>query len=150
MNHVRPSWPEYYLSIAAAVAQRSTCLRRRYGAVIVKNGKIVSTGYNGSPRGVENCCDRGICPREEAGIPSGQYYEKCASVHAEGNALLNASREETEGAVMYIHGVNAKDNSLAAGNPCMMCNRLLINAGISKVVVTRSEGGYEGIDYSNK
>ena len=91
----------YYLDIAQTVAERSTCLRRKFGAVIVKNDSIISTGYNGAPRGRKNCCDLGECLREKYEIPSGERYELCRSVHAEANAIIAASREETLGADLY-------------------------------------------------
>ena len=100
----RISKRDYYLSIAAEVSKRSTCLRRQYGAVIVKNDEIVSTGYNGAPRGEDNCCDIGTCWRERNNIPHGEQYEKCVAVHAEQNAIISASRREMLGATLYLAG----------------------------------------------
>lgn len=132
---MRPSKTRYYLDIAAAVAARSTCLRRQYGAVIVKNDTIVSTGYNGAARGVTNCCDAGTCWRDANGIPHGEQYEKCQAVHAEANAIINASREEMEGATLYLAGFeNGKRLEHAA--PCEMCARLIVNAGVDRVIST--------------
>lgn len=133
----RPSKTQYYLDIAAAVAARSTCLRRQYGAVIVKDDAIVSTGYNGSARGEINCCDAETCYREEHQIPHGEQYEKCQSVHAEANAIINAGREKTRGATLYLAGF---ENGLRLENPepCEMCRRMIINAGIDRLI-TNSE-----------
>lgn len=128
----RPSKSEYYLDIAASVARRSTCLRRQYGAVIVKNDTIVSTGYNGAARGVANCCDVGECWREAHGIPHGEQYEKCQAVHAEANAIINASREEMEGATLYLAGFE-NGEQMPNPRPCEMCQRLITNAGITTV-----------------
>jgi len=129
----RPSKTKYYLDIAAAVAARSTCLRRQYGAVIVKNDKIVSTGYNGAARTMTNCCDVGECYREANHIPHGEQYEKCKAVHAEANAIINASREEMEGATLYLAGF---ENGERMENPCSceMCHRMILNAGIGMVI----------------
>lgn len=130
---MRPSKAKYYLDIAAAVAARSTCLRRQYGAVIVKNDTIVSTGYNGAARGVPNCCDIGECWREAHGIPHGEQYEKCQAVHAEANAIINASREEMQGATLYLAGFENGER-MSYPVPCEMCARLIKNAGIDRVM----------------
>jgi dCMP deaminase len=130
----RPGVHEYYLSIAEAVLERSTCLRRKYGAVIVKDGVIVSTGYNGSPRGEVNCCDSGKCDREEMGIPKGERYELCVAIHAEDNAIMAAGRERTIGSTIYIVGKNVEDGSYANPAPCKMCRRKIVNAGIENVI----------------
>ncbi|MDR2421119.1 MAG: cytidine/deoxycytidylate deaminase family protein [Oscillospiraceae bacterium] len=125
----------YYLDIAETVSERSICLRRRYGAVIVRNDEIVSTGYNGAPRGRKNCRDLGKCTRDELGIPSGERYELCRSVHAEANAIISASRRDMLGGTLYLAGRNGKTNELLTDTtPCSMCRRLIINAGITKVV----------------
>lgn len=134
----RPEKSAYYLGIAAAVAARSTCLRRQYGAVIVKNDAIVSTGYNGAARGLPNCCDSGECWREAHGIPHGEQYEKCVAVHAEANAIINASREEMEGATLYLFGYE-DGKPIAEPAPCEMCARLIRNAGIKTVCVSCEE-----------
>lgn len=130
----RMSKDEYYLSIAEAVLERSTCLRRKYGAVIVKDDEIVSTGYNGAPRGEQNCCDCGVCEREKLNIPKGERYELCKAVHAEQNAIISASRKEINGATMYIVGKEVESGEYANPAPCMICRRMLINSGIKEVI----------------
>lgn len=131
----RPSKPSYYLGIAREASKRSTCLRKHWGAVIVKDDTIVSTGYNGAARGCTNCSDKGICWRAEHNIPRGTRYDLCAAVHAEANAIINASRDRTLGATLFLFG-----NDMEAGemvhNPdcCQSCKRMIINAGISTVV----------------
>ena len=130
----RISKRDYYLSIAAEVAKRSTCLRRQYGAVIVKNDEIVATGYNGAPRGDDNCCDVGECWRERNNIPHGEQYEKCVAVHAECNAIISASRQEMLGSTLYLAGFEGLDTPIDHPVPCMICTRLIKNAGIEKVI----------------
>ena len=133
MSMQRPSKVTYYLDIAAQVARRSTCLRRQYGAVIVKNDEIISTGYNGSARGYLNCCDLGSCWREANNIPHGQQYEKCQAVHAEANAIISASRRDMLGGTLYLAGwENGK--RIDDPKPCEMCKRLIDNAGIIDIV----------------
>lgn len=136
---LRPSKDEYYLDIARKVAKRSTCVRRQYGAVLVKNDVMISTGYNGSARGEENCCDNGECWREMHDIPHGQQYEKCKAVHAEMNAVINASRAgvNTVGATLYLAGLE-NGKPLWNVQPCELCSRVIKNAGISRIV-TRCE-----------
>ena len=129
----RPSKVKYYLDIAAAVAARSTCIRRQYGAVIVKNDTIVSTGYNGAARGFINCCDLNECYREAHNIPHGQQYEKCKAVHAEANAIINASREEMCGAILFLAGFENGER-IKNPTPCEMCSRMITNSGIRKVI----------------
>ena len=129
----RVSKRQYYLDIAAEVARRSTCLRRQYGAVIVKNDEIVATGYNGAPRGDENCCDVGVCWREAHGIPHGEQYEKCVAVHAECNAIISASRNEMLGSTLYLYGFE-NGAPMKAPEPCVMCARMIKNAGITTVI----------------
>ena len=129
----RPSQIKYYLDIAAAVAARSTCIRRQYGAVIVKNDTIVSTGYNGTARGLINCCDLNECYREAHNIPHGQQYEKCKAVHAEANAIINASREEMCGAILFLAGFENGER-MKNPTPCEMCSRMITNSGIRKVI----------------
>lgn len=149
MKHKRPNKNEYYLGIAEAVAKRSTCLRRQYGAVIVKDDRIISTGYNGSARGMENCCDNGVCWREANNIPHGQQYEKCQAVHAEANAIINADPSDMIGATLYLAGFEY-DRPMGYPEPCEMCGRLIINAQLDKVVTregsnkfaVRSIGGF--------
>ena len=132
----RVSKEDTYLNCAEVFAYRSTCLKRKYGAVIVKNDAVLSTGYNGSPRGRRNCTDLGICMRNKLNIPRGERYELCRSVHAEANAIISASREQMIGATLYMVGINSETGELEAGtSSCMMCKRMVINAGISTVVV---------------
>ena len=131
--NLRPSKDEYYLGIAEAVLARSTCLRRKYGAVIVKDDEIVGTGYNGSPRGETNCCDSGKCQREELGIPKGERYELCCAIHAEDNAISSAGRSKALGGTLYIVGKNT-DGTYANPAPCLMCRRKIVNAGVDRVV----------------
>ena len=135
----RPSWTQYFLDIARAVGRRATCLRRRYGAIIVKDKIIISTGYNGAPRGEANCIDTGICERERLHVPKGQNYELCVAVHAEQNAIINAGPADMEGATIYIVGINA-DGSLASGKPCLLCRRMLVNAKLGEVVYLETDG----------
>ena len=123
---------DYYLNIAFAVAQRSTCIRRQYGAVIVNHDEIVSTGYNGSARGEENCCDVGKCWRQEHDIPHGEQYEKCVAVHAEQNAVISASRKDMLGATLYLVGI--ENGELIEAEPCEICRRMITNAGIANIV----------------
>jgi len=138
-KRTRPSKDEYYCGIAEAVAQRGTCLRRNFGAVIVNNDQIVSTGYVGAPRGTANCIDLGDCPRERANIPKGERYELCRSVHAEMNAIIHAARSDMVGGTMYLVGINASDGSYVAdAEPCKLCKRLIINAGIKYVYVRQA------------
>lgn len=125
---------KYYLDIAESVTKRSTCLRRQYGAIIVKNDEVISTGYNGAPRGEMNCCNCGFCQRDALGIPKGERYELCVSVHAEANAIISAARRDMIGATIYIVGIDAKDGSYANPAPCLMCRRLIKNAGIVRCV----------------
>ena len=132
----RISKENYYLDIAQTVAERSTCLRKKYGAIIVKNDVILSTGYVGAPRGRKNCCDIGKCTREDLNIPRGERYELCRSVHAEMNAVINASREQMLDGTMYLAGLDAKTGELVKGACCcMMCKRVVLNAGIKQVIV---------------
>lgn len=141
----RVSKENYYLDIAATVAERSTCLRRKFGAIIVKNDVIVSTGYNGAPRGRKNCTDLLFCYREKLGIPRGERYELCRSVHAEQNAVIAAPRDQMLGATMCIACV-LPDGTLSGGtNSCMMCKRMILNAGISTVVVRDTPEEYRVI-----
>ena len=131
----RTSKENYYLGIADAVQERSTCMRRKYGAIIVRNDEIISTGYNGAPRGRKNCNDLGYCAREALQIPSGERYELCRSVHAEANAIISASRRDMIGATLYLVGRDAKTGELLHDTTsCSMCRRQIINAGIAKVV----------------
>lgn len=137
----------YYLDIAETVLERSTCLRRKFGAIIVKNDSIVSTGYVGAPRGRANCVDLGHCTREKLNVPKGQRYELCRSVHAEANAIIAASREEMLGATLYLAGHDAKTGELDGNvEPCSMCKRMIINAGISTVIIRNTRDTYTTIN----
>ena len=132
----------YYLDIADSVSARSTCLRRRYGAIIVSKDEIISTGYNGAPRGRHNCSDLGRCTREELKIPSGQRYELCRSVHAEANAIISAARRDMIDATLYLSGRDGHTDELLRDTTCCsMCRRLIINAGIRRVVARIGAGG---------
>ena len=143
----RTNKQNYYLDIADAVLERSTCLRRKYGAIIVLNDEIISTGYNGAPRGRKNCSDLGCCMREKLGIPSGERYELCRSVHAEANAIISASRRDMIGATIYLVGRSAKTNELLPdAMSCSMCKRQIINAGIQQVIIRTSPTEYRTID----
>jgi dCMP deaminase len=143
----RVSKINYYLDIAETVSQRSTCLRRRFGAIIVKNDVIVSTGYNGAPRGRQNCNDLGVCMRDQLGIPRGERYELCRSIHAEANAIISASREQMLGSTLYLCCTDPKTGEVVGGmNCCMMCKRQVINAGISKVIIRNNKLEYTEID----
>ena len=136
----RISKENYYLNIAETVLDRATCLRRVYGAIIVKNDEIISTGYNGAPRGRQNCVDMGFCTREAMKIPSGERYELCRSVHAEANAIISAARRDTVGSTLYLVGRDAQTGKLLPNaTSCSMCRRLVINAGIEKVVIRNTE-----------
>lgn len=124
----------YYLKIAEAVLERSTCLRRKYGAVIVKNDEVIATGYNGSPRGESNCIDIGICERDRLGVPKGERYELCVAVHAEQNAIISASRRDMVGSTIYIVGKEVATGEYADPTPCLICRKLIKNAGIFRCV----------------
>ena len=125
----------YYLDISETVLKRSTCLRRNYGAVIVLNDEIIATGYNGAPRGRQNCMDLDKCMRDALEIPSGERYELCRSVHAEQNAIISAARRDMMGATLYLAGRNAKTSDILNDTTsCLMCRRFIINAGIARAV----------------
>jgi dCMP deaminase len=142
----RPPKDEYYLEIAKAVAQRSPCIRRKYGAVIVKNDAIVSTGYNGPARKVINCFEVG-CIKDLQNLPHGMAYEDCPGVHAEENAVVNAARNGSNvlGGILYIAGID-REEKLVEATPCLRCRRILINAGIEKVVIRKEDGGIKYIN----
>ncbi len=122
----RPSWDEYFMQMAELTAQRSTCLRRHVGAVIVQDKHVVATGYNGAPKGVAHCAELGGCLREKMGIPSGERHELCRALHAEQNAIIQAATlaQSIEGASIYI-----------THQPCIICAKMIINAGIKRIVV---------------
>ena len=139
----------YYLDIADAVRSRSTCLRRQYGAIIVKNDEIVATGYNGAPRGRKNCDDLGYCNRETMNIPSGERYELCRSVHAEANAIISASRSAMLGGTLFLVGRETATGELMSNTTsCSMCRRQIINAGIERVVCRTGENQYTETEVS--
>ena len=146
----RISKENYYLNIAQTVLDRATCLRRVYGAIIVKNDEIISTGYNGAPRGRQNCVDMGFCTREAMKIPSGERYELCRSVHAEANAIISAARRDTVGSTLYLVGRDAQTGQLLPNaTSCSMCRRLVINAGIEKVVIRNTEDTFTVVDVAD-
>jgi len=141
----------HYLNIAEACLERGTCLRRNYGAIIVKNDEIISSGYVGSPRGCVNCIDKGVCFREELGMAQNQGYDKCRSVHAEMNAIISASRRDMLGSTLYLVGKIKKENRYADGvEPCLLCRRLIINAGIKTIVVRRDKTNFEVLDVEER
>lgn len=147
--NMRVSKENYYLDIAETVAERGTCMRRQFGAIIVKDDVIISTGYNGAPRGRQNCTDINFCIRDELKIPRGERYEMCRSVHAEANAIIAAPRDLMLGSTLYMVCVNPKDGGLYAGtSSCMMCKRLVINAGIDTVVIRDTKDEYRKIKVS--
>jgi dCMP deaminase len=143
----RRSKINYYLDIAQTVTGRGTCLRKNFGAIIVKDDVIISTGYNGAPRGRKNCCDMQFCLRDQMNIPRGERYELCRSVHAEANAIIAAPRERMLGSDLYLVCVDGKTGELVSGTTsCQMCKRLVINAGISRVIVRENENDYSIYD----
>jgi dCMP deaminase len=136
----------YYLDIAETVLERGTCLRRNFGAIIVKNDQIVSTGYTGAPRGRKNCCDLGVCMREKLNIPRGERYELCRSVHAEANAIISASRDNMIDGTMYLAGREVTSGELVKdASSCAMCKRMIINAGIKRIVIRNTPDEYTSI-----
>ena len=142
----RVSKENYYLDIAETVLERATCLRRVYGAIIVKNDEIISTGYNGAPRGRANCSTLGYCSREMLKIPRGERYELCRSVHAEANAIISASRRDMVGGVLYLVGRDARSGELLSdATSCSMCRRLIINAGLERVIIRRTPEDFVSI-----
>ena len=146
----RTSKQNYYLDIADAVLERSTCLRRKYGAIIVRSDEIISTGYNGAPRGRRNCSDLGMCTRETLNIPSGERYELCRSVHAEANAIISASRRDMVGSTLYLVGRDGRTGALLGdATSCAMCRRQVINAGISRVIIRRTEAEFQVVDVTD-
>ena len=146
----RISKENYYLDIAETVLERATCLRRVYGAIIVKNDEIISTGYNGAPRGRANCVDMGYCSREVMRVPRGQRYELCRSVHAEANAIISAARRDMVGGTLYLVGRGAQTGALLNDAPsCSMCRRHVINAGLERVVIRRTKTEFEVVPVSD-
>ncbi len=143
----RISKENYYLDIAETVLERATCLRRVYGAIIVKNDEIIATGYNGAPRGRANCVDLGYCSREAMRVPRGERYELCRSVHAEANAIISAARRDTVGSTLYLVGRDARTGELLSdATSCSMCRRLVINAGVEKVVIRRTKTEFQVVN----
>ncbi len=137
----------YYLDIAETVSKRGTCLRRNFGAIIVKNDEIISTGYVGAPRGRKNCSDLGYCRRVELNIPRGERYEICRSVHAEANAIISAARRDTIGATLYLVGYEVETGEYVENaNSCSMCKRMIINAGIKNVIIRNTKEEYTVVD----
>ena len=146
----RVSKHNYYLDIAQTVAERGTCLRKLFGAIIVKDDVIVSTGYNGAPRGRKNCTDMNVCMRDKLNIPRGERYELCRSVHAEANAIIAAARERMLGSTLYMVCIDPKTGDIVSGtSSCMMCKRQIINAGISTVIVRDTKDEYRIICVSD-
>ena len=140
----------YYLDIAESVLERSTCIRRCFGAVIVKNDEIISTGYNGAPRGRKNCSDLGYCMREKLNIPRGERYELCRSVHGEENAIISASRKDMIGSSLYLVGKNFdNDKYVKDARPCAMCKRVIINSGIEKIYIRNDKEKYTEINVND-
>ena len=140
----------YYLDLAEVVSQRCTCLRRHYGAIIVKNDEVISTGYVGAPRGRKNCSDLGTCIREQMKIPRGERYELCRSVHAEANAIISASRAAMLGSALFLVGVEAVSGEYVQNScSCSMCKRLIINSGIDKVYIRDTKDTYRCIQVSD-
>ena len=136
----------YYLDIAEVVLSRGTCLRRNYGAIIVKNDEVISSGYVGAPRGRKNCCDLKYCIREKLKVPRGERYELCRSVHAEQNAIISAERAKMLGATLYLVGKSYADGSyVEKSNPCALCKRMIINSGIKDVYIRGSKTEYRHI-----
>ena len=146
----RVSKENYYLDIAQTVTERATCLRRIYGAIIVKNDEIISTGYNGAPRGRKNCVDLGCCTREAMRVPRGERYELCRSVHAEANAIISAARRDMAGGTIYLVGRDAQTGELLPdADSCAMCRRQIINAGLERVVIRRTPTEFVTIPVRN-
>lgn len=147
MSNERVNKHNYYLDIAQTVSERCTCLRKHFGAIIVKNDTILSTGYNGAPRGRKNCSDLCTCRREELNIPRGERYELCRSVHAEANAIIAAPRDQMLGSTLYMSCIDHNTRELVPGtSSCMMCKKLIINAGIETVIVRDTKDEFRIID----
>jgi len=137
----------YYLDMAETALERSTCIRRMWGAIIVKNDEIISTGYNGAPRGRKNCNDLKYCVREKLNIPRGERYELCRSVHAEQNAIISANRKDMINSTLYLVGKNYTDGEYVSNSrPCSFCKRMIINAGIKEVIIRNNKNDYTIID----
>lgn len=140
----------YYLDLAEVVLERGTCIRNNYGAVIVNNDEVISTGYVGAPRGRKNCSEIGLCIREKLNIPRGERYELCRSVHAEVNAIVSVARNEMIGASLYLVGINKETGLyIANANSCSMCKRIIINSGIEKVYIRDSLNEYRVVSVND-
>lgn len=143
----RISKENYYLDIAESVLERCTCLRRHFGAIIVKNDEIIATGYVGAPRGRKNCSDLGYCMREKLNIPRGERYEMCRSVHAEQNAIISAPRKEMIDSSLYLVGKEVKTGEYVANaNPCSLCKRMIINAGIKTIIIREDSENFRVVN----
>ena len=139
-----------YLNCAEVFAYRSTCIKRKYGAVIVKDDVVISTGYNGAPRGRQNCSDLKFCQREKLGIPRGERYELCRSVHSEANAIIAAPRDQMLGSTLYMVCTEPMTGKIVGGSSsCMMCKRMIINAGISTVIIRDTKDEYRIVEVSD-
>ena len=133
----------YYLDLAEMVSQRSTCLRRHFGAVLVQNDEVISTGYTGAPRGRKNCSDLNYCVRQKLNVPRGERYELCRSVHAEANAIISTSRDKMLGSTLYLVGIECDTGAYVENaSSCSMCKRLIINAGIQHVIIRDNKDDY--------
>lgn len=140
----------YYLDIAETVIERGTCIRRNFGAIIVKNDEIISTGYVGAPRGCKNCCDLNFCMREKLKVPRGERYELCRSIHAEQNAIISASRASMIESTLFLVGKNYNDGTyVEKSNPCALCKRMIINAGIKDLYIRDSKDEYRHVDVND-
>ncbi len=140
----------YYLDIAETVIERGTCIRRNFGAIIVKNDEIISTGYVGAPRGRKNCCDLNFCMREKLKVPRGERYELCRSIHAEQNAIISASRASMIESTLFLVGKNYNDGTyVEKSNPCALCKRMIINAGIKDLYIRDSKDEYRHVDVND-
>lgn len=137
----------YYLDICETILERGTCLRRNFGAIIVKHDEIMSSGYSGAPRGRKNCSDLGYCRREELKVERGTRYELCRSVHAEQNAIISSRRQDMIGSTLYLVGKEMKNGDLVKdASPCSLCKRFIINAGISRVIIRDTKREFRIID----
>jgi dCMP deaminase len=143
----RPGWDRYWLGVAESISKRATCLRRKFGAVVVKDNKIIGTGYCGAPSGTPNCIDIGACLRQKYNIPSGKNYNLCRSIHAEMNAIMHSDYEKTPGSTLYLYGEDVKTKKIFPSEPCIWCKRFIINAKIKDVVI-RTQDGHKKISVS--
>jgi dCMP deaminase len=148
VKYIRPSKDRYYLDIAKEIAQRSTCFRARYGAIILRDDQIVATGYVGAPRGTKDCIERGYCLRDKLKIPHGTKYEICRSVHAEQNAIINAGRAGVSllNGTMYLYAENGKTGEAVDSIPCYICKKMIINAGIIRFVGNMNDGAIKSFN----